>query len=338
MDDRSLRGSVPEIRRAIRQVVERAGPASLCLWTFLLGTLLLYMQVAGWPVGTRIPAAIAFAWLLVPFVALADEGAVTRLRALPGSPRRQAGWGVLGLLLPGLLGLGLAPSHAALSVAVAPVYLLLPALLLARPGLPDRLTALDTVALVLLWLPPDLGLLPSPLAKLLALDMTLYLFLVVRRLEGVGYRYRLSPRDLRAALTNTLAFGALAIPLGLATGFLAFAPGRSGWTDLFFRMVAVYFAVALPEEVLFRGILLTLLRRTFRRRGPTAALLLSSGLFGLAHWKERDWRYMVLAALAGIFYGRTFLETGSVIASALTHGLVDFLWGLLFRTQWAGRA
>ncbi len=167
--------------------------------------------------------------------------------------------------------------------------------------------------------------------------MTLYLFLVVRRLDGVGYQYTLRPRDVRAALLNVLAFSALAVPVGLATGFLALVPGSSSWTELFFRGVAVYFAVALPEEVLFRGILLTLLQRSLPWRRPTAALLLSSGLFGLAHWKERDWRYVFLAGLAGVFYGRTFLATGSVIPAALTHGVVDFLWGLLFRTRWAGR-
>lgn len=47
---------------------------------------------------------------------------------------------------------------------------------------------------------------------------------------------------------------------------------------------------------------------------------------------------MLLAALAGIFYGGTYLRTGSVIPSAITHALVNFVWGLLFRTQWHGKA
>ncbi|MGA2438893.1 MAG: CPBP family intramembrane glutamic endopeptidase, partial [Acidobacteriaceae bacterium] len=70
-----------------------------------------------------------------------------------------------------------------------------------------------------------------------------------------------------------------------------------------------------------------------RRLGRTAALLTTAVLFGLAHFNKRaahfNWRYVALAALAGIFYGRAWRRDRRVGASAITHALVDTVW-----SQW----
>jgi len=295
------------------------------------------MSRAGWLTVGHIPALIAFTTLLGVFLSLAVERAVTFLRGLSASGLAKALWGSAALMFPGMLSLTLAPAGTTWRIALVPPYLVLPGFLLGRPRLPLRLTWEDAVALLLIWLPPDLGLLPGPLAKLLAVDWTLFLFLIVRRLDGVGYRYVLGVRSLIVAAANAIVFGAIAVPLGLLSGFLSPASAHASWIELLFRAVGVYFAVAVPEEILFRGVILNLLQRGFPRRGPTVPLLLSAGLFGLAHWKERDWRYMLLAALAGIFYGGTYLRTGSVVCSGITHALVDFVWGLFFRTLWSPR-
>jgi membrane protease YdiL (CAAX protease family) len=42
---------------------------------------------------------------------------------------------------------------------------------------------------------------------------------------------------------------------------------------------------------------------------------------------------MVLASIAGVFYGWTWRKSGSIIASAIVHALVDVLWHFLFRTM-----
>ena len=55
-------------------------------------------------------------------------------------------------------------------------------------------------------------------------------------------------------------------------------------------------------------------------------------LFGLSHFNKRtagfNWRYVVLAAIAGIFYGRAWRSRRRVAASAITHASVDTLWSL----------
>jgi membrane protease YdiL (CAAX protease family) len=45
-----------------------------------------------------------------------------------------------------------------------------------------------------------------------------------------------------------------------------------------------------------------------------------------------NWRYVVLASIAGFFYGWTWRKTGSIFASALLHAAVDITWHFLFRT------
>jgi hypothetical protein len=72
-----------------------------------------------------------------------------------------------------------------------------------------------------------------------------------------------------------------------------------------------------------------------RRLGRTASLLITAVVFGLSHFNKRaaffNWRYVLLAAIAGIFYGRAWRARHRVGASAITHATVDTLWGALLR-------
>ncbi len=85
----------------------------------------------------------------------------------------------------------------------------------------------------------------------------------------------------------------------------------------------------MPEELFFRGWLQNLLER---RIGRSPALFATAVLFGLAHFNKRttsfNWRYVLLAALAGIFYGRAWRRNRRVGASAVTHATVDSIWSL----------
>jgi len=89
--------------------------------------------------------------------------------------------------------------------------------------------------------------------------------------------------------------------------------------------------VAMPEEFFFRGLVQNLLER---RMGRHAALLVASILFGLSHFNKRsmfNWRYVLLATAAGLFYGRAWRERRRLFASSITHATVDTIWSLWFR-------
>ena len=95
--------------------------------------------------------------------------------------------------------------------------------------------------------------------------------------------------------------------------------------------VLIFLFTGVPEETLFRGFLQGVLARGTGR--ALVALAAVSLLFGAAHLDNGpspDWRYAVLATLAGVAYGSVYLKTRRIIAPALTHTLVDATWKLLF--------
>ena len=102
-------------------------------------------------------------------------------------------------------------------------------------------------------------------------------------------------------------------------------PFAAGW-------LFTLFFIALPEELFFRGLLLNLLER---RIGTQRALLVTSLLFGLAHFNKRavyfNWRYVILAAVAGVFYGQAWLASRRVLTSSITHATVDTVWSIWLR-------
>ncbi len=200
----------------------------------------------------------------------------------------------------------------------------------------------DLLVILAVWLPVELGWLdrsfPWPpggsgriLCVLLALDLLLYLMLVVRRVDGAGYT--LSPRrgDLMPALGAFVLFALVAIPLGLSLGFLR--PG-GGWPRpgaSLERLVLTFLFTGVPEETLFRCFLQSRLERWTRR--PLLSLCAASLIFGLAHLDNGpspDWRYCALATLAGLAYGSVYRARRTVVAPALTHTLVDVTWKLAF--------
>lgn len=194
----------------------------------------------------------------------------------------------------------------------------------------------DFVVLATLGLAVDLrwfeGAWPAHLAifnKMLLLDLGIYGFIALRQLEGIGFDLRLRPRDAGIGLREVALYTPLALALGLGLGFLHLHSEWPGWARIGGAWIFTFFFIAIPEELFFRGWLQNLLER---RVGRTAALLVTAALFGLSHFNKRaaffNWRYVLLAAIAGVFYGRAWRQERRVGASAITHATVDAIWGL----------
>jgi membrane protease YdiL (CAAX protease family) len=234
-------------------------------------------------------------------------------------------------------------------------YILVPTALL----LPDRLSHRevlnwrDVLAMVALAVPVSAGWLqgiwvwPQDIYIFRPIFCVLlggYTFMVLRNLEGVGFRLVWRQKDIGYGLLNLLAYSLLAIPLGLMLNFIhphAMAPLTRGAAEthspvlsFLFLFIGIYLTVAIPEEFLFRGILQNILTRTLKK-GPRGVygLLIASVVFGLAHLHHPprpNWRYAILATLAGIFYGNVYRTRQRLCASALTHALVDTIWHFWF--------
>jgi len=184
------------------------------------------------------------------------------------------------------------------------------------------------------WLWPYPGArLAYVLTVLLCVTVALATFVLVRRLNGIGYNIGWGRRWSFYVLGSFIVFGVIAIPLGTSMHFIEFAPRWSEWKSLPFLSIAVLFFTAWPEEFLFRGLLQNLLART--SKSELAGWWTASVLFGFSHITNMgfpNWRYVILASIAGLFYGWTWRKSGSIFASALVHALVDVTWHFFFRT------
>jgi membrane protease YdiL (CAAX protease family) len=196
----------------------------------------------------------------------------------------------------------------------------------------------DALILLTLGLAVDLRWLDSAwprglegLGKLLLLDAGLYGFLAIRQLTGTGFDFRLHWSDWKTGLRELFFFAPLVIALGLALGFIHPHAGAPSVGTAVLRWVEIFFFVAVPEELFFRAWVQNLLERRVGRR---AALLIASVLFGLSHFNKRsarfNWRYVILATIAGVFYGRAWREQRRVPASTITHTFVDWIWSWWF--------
>src|SRR5262249_7347214 len=74
------------------------------------------------------------------------------------------------------------------------------------------------------------------------------------------------------------------------------------------------------EELLFRGFVQDALAAEY---GPWTALVAASLLFGLLH--PITFTYVVLAALAGAYFGRLYLASGNLLVPIVAHALYDFV-------------
>jgi hypothetical protein len=296
-------------RKMVFMVTPANALAALLALIPFLAAAFFASRIAGWAHRLPLWAQLACPTILcVPYALVAEAGGTFR-------------WGWLAL-------------YALLPVAVAS--------LLWRAGRVDpgqRGNWRDYLVLAALGLAVDLrwfeSAWPAHLSifnKVLLLDAGIYAFLALRQLEGVGFDLRLRFRDAGIGLRELVFYTPLALALGLGLGFLHLHRSWPGLGPIAGAWLFTFFFIAVPEELFFRGWLQNLLEK---RIGRTPALLLTAALFGLAHFNKRavhfNWRYVLLAALAGIFYGRAWRRHRRVGASAITHAAVDTIWGLWLR-------
>jgi membrane protease YdiL (CAAX protease family) len=153
--------------------------------------------------------------------------------------------------------------------------------------------------------------------------------LSIRKMEGINFGFVPKRVDWAVGLRNFVYF----LPLGLVLGYaLHFFRLRTslGWMHVavfLVTFVVTLCGLALAEEFFFRGLLQQVLTRISGR--DWIGLLAASIIFGLAHvFKDPfpNWRFVLLATCAGLFYGRAFIQARSIRAAMVTHALVVTVW------------
>jgi membrane protease YdiL (CAAX protease family) len=173
------------------------------------------------------------------------------------------------------------------------------------------------------------------LGRLMWIRLGLMSVLSIRRMDNVRFGFTPNWGEWRVGIQQFLLF----IPAGVAAAYFlhvaTFRPINMVWWKFPLYVVLTFFAilwvVALAEEFFFRGFLQQLLTRGLHSQ--IAALLVTSVLFGLVHLPFRhfpNWRFAIVAALAGLFYGLAYIRAHSVRACMVTHALVVTTWRVFF--------
>lgn len=163
----------------------------------------------------------------------------------------------------------------------------------------------------------------------LTLVSLLLINVCMRELQGFGYTFNLNKRDLKIVALYYLGFAAVGIPLGYFSGYIHFEFVLPSPTFFLMSAVRIFLSPALVEEIIFRGLFQNYLTQKFNfKHGRLLALVSASVLFGALH--SGDPRYLILAGVAGLFYGSVYIKTGKIVPAALVHMLVDLrhLYGI----------
>jgi uncharacterized protein len=201
---------------------------------------------------------------------------------------------------------------------------------------PRRINWQDAVVLLWLYVPVQFhltsGIWKVPvnldfMARLFIVGVGAWAFLIVRGVEDAGYDFVVSSAILRDALVSLAGFSVIALPLGLAMGFLAWNPEYRGLPQFLVDYLTIFLFVAIAEELFFRGLLQNLLEGSLgSRNGAQAIVSVAFGFSHIQHAPAPNWRYVALATVAGWFYGLAYRKHRSLMASAGTHAMVDTLW------------
>jgi membrane protease YdiL (CAAX protease family) len=164
------------------------------------------------------------------------------------------------------------------------------------------------------------------MARLFVITVAGWSFAFVRPVPELRYELVISRNVFKAAALNFVYFAVIALPAGLALHFIRWNPRWKGPLDFLFAYAEIFLFIALLEELFFRGFLQSLLSTSLGSawRGQLIVACLF-GLFHILHAPFPNWRYVALASVAGWFYGTAFRNSG-ILASALTHAMVDTVW------------
>jgi membrane protease YdiL (CAAX protease family) len=300
----------------------------------------LHVELPAWP-GLNPWAAAAWLLELILYSSLAS--AALR-RKLEHANRRLLTFAcIVSALLPyllyapacGVFQPGPAALLALLATGVSAWYLILPRCPAADAGF---LLLVAGVTLARVW--KRVYLTPwdwppmDPLGQLMWIRLGILAALLLRKAEGIGFGWFPSPREWRIGVIHFLAFLPAGLGLALATGFIPDLVPPFPSARLLLSAAATFFGmlwvVALAEEFFFRGLLQRWLGEWLDN--PTAGWLLASALFGLAHLPFRsfpNWRFALLAGVAGLFYGRAYRVGEGIRAAMVAHALTNTVWRVL---------
>lgn len=179
-----------------------------------------------------------------------------------------------------------------------------------------------------------------------AVAMVLVYWVVVRRLNGLRVTYQFRKEDAVRALQELAWMVPVLLSIGFALGFFhptleyqALSARYNPIAAVFVRLADYHYVldlirtlltVGLAEEILFRAGVQNFLDQRWGSTWRTLAV--GSLIFGAAHLTSGqsqitlstlNWRYGIMAAVAGVGYGRVYRRTSFLGFGMLVHAWID---------------
>lgn len=300
----------------------------------------------------------AFCVFVAPYIFLGNPALIKTLRSTPQTTHRQLLLASAALWILSQLYASASGQWSATGFAISGLWLAVVLAILFFMKQKSAPHALDYLLVLLLWLPSEFGLLQSlsipPVSGLahplsmIAIFILAVFYIVIRQFD-IGFTYRLKANDYRIIVLNFLLFFMIAVIIGSLTGLIHVSDRLPDFSEIVIRFAVIYFLIALPEELLFRGVIYKLLIKQLQGKkwAVGKAMIFSSVLFGLAHsfsanspyWNiflgsigvwHFPWAYVLLSSVAGYFYVLVFIRTQKITAAALLHLLVEWTWFVFF--------
>lgn len=139
------------------------------------------------------------------------------------------------------------------------------------------------------------------------------------KINGISYVIKTLIKNSPLILVAIAVMICLSLAVGLIQFDLKVPPFLFIWFLLSFLAVAV-------EEIIFRG---WLLKELSEKYGNISALFLTSTIFCMLHY-HFGFSYMLMAFVAGFFYGAIYIRTNSLEVSIISHLLLNFTHIMLF--------
>jgi len=144
-------------------------------------------------------------------------------------------------------------------------------------------------------------------------------------IKTIGFSFDIKSKDLFYFIIGSSIIVSIHCLIKLSVGALHFPNLSVG--NWIFKIAYITFAIALPEELLMRGIGISVLEKRLKHRKDKTklAIIITSILFGMAHYKMNIFG-IVFSIFFGFIYAYQFIKTRKLIAPVLTHAFVDVLF------------
>ncbi len=210
-------------------------------------------------------------------------------------------------------------------------------ILLPRHGASDAIYLLLLAGPILaktfavIYTHPVAGLQVFMLGVVMWYRTSLLSILTIRKMENIGFGFFPTRVEWWIGIRNFLLFLPVGLALGYSFQFIQLREQPITWQVVGLALATffgVLWVLAVAEEFFFRGYLQQLIARVVRN--SQLSLVITSLVFGAAHLgfggQFPNWRFALLSALAGIFYGLAFQQGRGIRAAMVTHALIVTVW------------